>query len=299
MLNIKEKESENIVEVVGILKELDINEGTSKSTGKDYISATAKIRLDQDINGVMTENLIPVRMFAMRLKKDGSPNKAYDRIKGYKDTLTSLAVAENPSQASRVRVSGCKLEENAYIRNDGSLVEKNFVLNASFINNARDTDVDNASFEIKGAVVGSIMNEVDNKNEDTGRLIVNLIVIGFNGKANALKMIAEGPAKAHIEQNWQQGDTVNVNGIINMYSQVEITYEEQGFGPKLERKNTKFRQELVIIGGSGTGLDEAYSYDASDVKVALEDRAAALAALKEKPASTAASKPKANPGFNF
>jgi hypothetical protein len=46
MLNIKEKESENVVEIVGILSELDITDGTSKGTGKDYISATAKIRLD-------------------------------------------------------------------------------------------------------------------------------------------------------------------------------------------------------------------------------------------------------------
>ena len=299
MLNIKEKESENVVEIVGILSELDITDGTSKGTGKDYISATAKIRLDQDINGVMTENLIPVRMFAMKLKKDGTPNKAYERIKGYRDTLTSLAVAENPSQASRVRVTGCKLEENTYMRNDGTLSEKNFSINASFINNARDTDTDKATFEIKGAVVGKMMNEVNSNNEDTGNLIVEAIIIGYNGKANVIKMIASGPAKAHIEENWSEGDTVNVNGVINMYSQVQVTYEEQGFGPKLERRNVKFRQDLVILGGSGTGLDESYSYDSSDVKVALSDRKAALEALKNKPATTAPTKGKANPGFDF
>jgi hypothetical protein len=46
MLNIKETESKNIVEVTGILNELEVTTGTSKKTNKDYVSATAKIRLD-------------------------------------------------------------------------------------------------------------------------------------------------------------------------------------------------------------------------------------------------------------
>ena len=38
MLNIKETESKNEVEVVGILKELEVKTGTSKKNGKDYVS---------------------------------------------------------------------------------------------------------------------------------------------------------------------------------------------------------------------------------------------------------------------
>ena len=299
MLNIKEKESKNIVEIVGILKELDINEGTSKKSGKDYISATAKVVLDQDINGVATECVVPVRFFAMKEKADGSENKVYSRIQSYRENFTSISAAEDASKADRVKISGARISENPYVNQSNTLVEKNFVINGSFINKARETDVDGATFEVSG-VVGKIMPEVDSEDNETGRLIVHLIIVEYNGNVSVLKMVAEGPAKAHIEQNWNQGDTVNANGIINMCASVKTITEEQGFGPPLVKKQTTYRQELVIIGGSGTGLDEAYSYDGDDIRVALSNRTAKLNELKENVKSSN-STPKAAPkkGFEF
>lgn len=298
MLNIMEKESKNIVEVTGILNELEVVTGTSKKTGKDYVSATAKVRLDQDINGVVTENLIPVRFFAMKLKNDGTPNQAYQRILDYGQNLISATAAEDASKASKVKITGARLAENPFVRQDGTLVERNFIINGSFMNKQRDGDVEGATFELSG-VVGKLLNETDKDGNDTGRLLVDFIVVGYKGTINVIRMVAEGPAKAHIEQNWSQGDTVNVNGIINMYSSTRIVYEEQGFGKPLERRIPEYRQELIIIGGSQCGLEEAYSYDASDIKVGIEKRTAELATLQpssKKDSSTAA---KEKPKFQF
>lgn len=297
MLNIKETESKNIVEVTGILNELEVTTGTSKKTNKDYVSATAKIRLDQDINGVVTENIIPVGFYANKLKNDGTENKMYQRILEYGQTLISATAAEDPSMASKVKISGASLTENAYCRQDGSLVEKNFAIRGSFINKQRDTDEEGATFEVSG-VVGKMFNEVDKEGQETGRLLVDFIIIGYKGVAHVIRMVAEGASKAHIENNWNQGDTVNVNGKINMYSSIRIVKEEQGFGEPIERKIPEFRQELVIIGGSKYGLDEAYSYDASDVKVAVDERAAYLKTLEQnKKESTASTNKKPNFGF--
>lgn len=300
MLNIKETESKNEVEVIGILSELEVKTGTSKNSGKDYVNLTAKVRVDQEINGKMTENLIPIKMMAMKLKKDGNPNPAYKRIVDYGEQFVSAAAAEDISKASRVRISGCKIKENPYVRADGSLLEKNFTIDGSFINKARDTDVDKATFEVSGVVV-QLINEVDKDGNDSGRLIVNLVVIGYNGVANVIKMIAEGAAKSHIEQNWSVGDTVKASGCINMCANVTIYYEEQGFGAPLEKKKTEFRQELVILGGSSGGLDEAYSYDADDVKVALNDRTARIEEMKKNSANkgTSSAPAKGKPNFGF
>lgn len=299
MLNIKEKESKNFVEIVGILKELDINEGTSKNSGKNYVSATAKVLLDQEVNGVATECVVPVRFFAMEKKTDGTDNKAYARILGYKEQFTSISAAEDASKADRVKISAAKISENPYMSQNGTLVEKNFTINGSFLNKARDTDVEGATFEVSG-VVGKIMPEVDSEGNETDRLIINLIVVEYKGKVSVLKMVAEGPAKAHIEQNWNQGDTVNANGIINMCASVKTTVEEQGFGPALVRTQTTYRQELVIIGGSGNGLEEAYSYDGDDVRVALSERTARLEEIKSA-AKTQSSAPakSSSKGFEF
>lgn len=300
MLNIKETESKNEVEVVGILKELEVKTGTSKNTGKDYVNLTAKVIVDQEINGKMTENLIPVKMMAMKLKKNGEANPAYQRIVDYGERFTSAAAAEDITKASRVRVTGCKLKENPYLRTDGSLLEKNFTIDGSFISKAGDSDEDQAIFEVSG-VVGQLINETDKDGNDSGRLIVNLVVIGYNGVANVIKMVAEGAAKSHIEQNWSTGDTVKASGRINMCANVKVYYEEQGFGAPLEKKKTEFRQELVILGGSSGGLDEAYSYDADDVKMALNDRTARIEEIRSNPkkTSTSTSPAKGRPDFNF
>ena len=298
MLNIKETESKNIVEVTGILNELEVTTGTSKKTNKDYVSATAKIRLDQDINGVVTENIIPVGFYANKLKNDGTENKMYKRILEYGQTLISATAAEDPSMASKVKISGASLTENAYYRQDGTLVEKNFAIKGSFINKQRDTDEEGATFEVSG-VVGKMLNEVDKDGQETGRLLVDFIIIGYKGVAHVIRMVAEGASKAHIENNWNQGDTVNVNGKINMYSSIRIVKEEQGFGEPIERKIPEFRQELVIIGGSKYGLDEAYSYDASDVKVAVDERAAYLKSLEQNKKETTTTSTAKKPNFGF
>lgn len=68
MLDIKKIQSKNECTIVGILNELDIVEGKT-SDGRDYIRGTATIRVDQEVKGKQVENLIPVSMFAMRLKR--------------------------------------------------------------------------------------------------------------------------------------------------------------------------------------------------------------------------------------
>jgi hypothetical protein len=45
MLNINEVESTNVVEIAGILKELDVEE-KSTTDGRDYVSAKAIIKVD-------------------------------------------------------------------------------------------------------------------------------------------------------------------------------------------------------------------------------------------------------------
>ena len=60
MLNINEVESTNVVEIAGILKELDVEEKTTND-GRDYVSAKAVIKVDQEINGQAVACEIPVR----------------------------------------------------------------------------------------------------------------------------------------------------------------------------------------------------------------------------------------------
>ncbi len=299
MLDINKVESKNEVNICGLLTELDVNTGTT-SDGRDYVRGRAKIKVDQDINGGMTTSEIPVSMFAMKLKKDGGANKAYNQILSYKENLISASAVEDISQASRVVVSSgfTRISENMYVNRSGNVVST-FQIDGNYINPARNDDKDCAKFELSG-VVGKKYEELDNEDNPTGRLNVVLIVITYGGKANRINLIAEGNAKAHIENNWEEGDTVQLTGRINFSFKTETIVEEQGFGEPIERTKTVSTRELIITGGSPEGLDSALSYDASDIKIALDDRQRRMDELKNKSKNTqksSASKPTA--AFDF
>jgi len=262
--------SDNEIYISGMLNELEIIEGVS-SAGKEYVRGTASIRVDQEINGVVTENIIPVRLFSMRKKTDGSLNKIYDRIIDYKENLISVAAADDESKASRVTISLGKIEENAWYDARTNIVRSGFQISTNFINEARKGDPEKATFELSG-VVGKMRPETNKDGEETGRIIVDFIVITWGGKANKIELIAQGSAADFITTNWQAQDTVKVTGRINMSYKVETWMEEQGFGEPIERTRTVSKKELIITGGSPCGLEEALSYDADSIKQALARR---------------------------
>lgn len=116
MLNIKETQSTNIVNITGILKELQLEEKTT-TDGKDIVVGKATIKVDQEISGKLRECEIPVEMYANKLTKDGNPSKLYPIVVGYKEKLTSLAACpeDQPQLASKVVISGADLSENVWI----------------------------------------------------------------------------------------------------------------------------------------------------------------------------------------
>lgn len=271
------KQSENEVTVCGLLNELEVVEGVT-SDGREYVHSTIKVRVDQDISGVATENEIVSRSFAMRKKKDGSNNKLYDIILQSREKFISVAAAEDESQASRVSITGT-LEENTYFSPDG--VERNgFQISSKFLNKAKPTDKEKAIFRVSGVIAS--MRPEEKNDEVTGRMIVQLVIIGFQGKANVVTMVAADSAAEFIEKNWAVGDTVTATGKINLNHKTITITEEQGFGEPIERERTISNRELIITGGSPSGLDEALSYDADDIKVALAKRKADLEEMKAK-----------------
>lgn len=281
MLNIEKVQSVNEVVVTGVLKELDVEERET-SDGRKYITSIARIGVDQEINGVMTENVIPVRSFTMRKKADGTDNKAYDNILNMKENFVSEAAATDGIEPTRVAFRGktCNLTESIYVNRQGTLVDNVFEIDCNFPNVARSTDADEATFTVSG-VVGEIKPEYKDDAE-TGRIKVKLIIIGYRGKANVLEFVAEsGNAASFIETNWHQGDTVSLTGSINMTYKVIEKKIEQAFGaPKVEHSIVS-KNELIITGGSFP-LDEDNSYDGGQVKIALGERQARIKETEER-----------------
>ncbi len=282
MLNINETESKNVVSICGTLSELEVEQKRT-GDGREYVAARGSIKVDQEIDGVMYENTIPFRQFSMKLKKDGTTNKIYDSIVKEKETLTSLAACpeDQPNLASRVRING-RLEENIWIDQSTKTPRTSFQISTSFLNSLRGEQDDEATFELSGIVI-NMSRETDMNGDETGRLKLKFAVVRYGGRVDVIDLIAQSPnAVNFIESNWNEGDTVNVNGVVNVSQHTKVWYEEQGFGPAIKRTKSESRKELIILGGSPSGLEEAYCYDPDAVKAGLAGRQARTEELKQR-----------------
>lgn len=283
MVNIKTTESTNNVIIMGILKELDVEE-KSTADGRDYVSCKATVKVDQDINGKVAANEIPIRMFSMKLKKGTNEvSKLYTGIVGLKQKFTSLAACpeDQPELASKVAITNGRIEENMWADPNSGEIRTGFQISTNFMNPPRDYE-EQAVFELSGVILGR-QEETDQNGDPTGRLKVKFAVVKYNGNVDVINLIAESEgAVNHIQSNWVDGDTVNVNGKISINQSTKVWYEEQGFGEPIKRSKTETRRELIILGGSPSGLEEDRSYDSDDIKAALAERQARAEQTKEK-----------------
>lgn len=281
MLNIKETQSTNIVNITGILKELQLEEKTT-TDGKDIVVGKATIKVDQEISGKLRECEIPVELYANKLTKDGNLSKLYPIVVGYKEKLTSLAACpeDQPQLASKIVISGADLSENVWIDTQSNQPRSSYKIRSNFLNlynGSMEEFKPEARFEVSGVILKT-MPETKN-DEETGRLKVQVGIVNYGGRLDIIDMIAESPnAVNHINANFNIGDTVKLAGRINISHKVITTEEQQGFGEPIIRKRTVSVREFVITSGSESGLSEEYSYDADDIKAALADRQARITA---------------------
>ena len=222
----------------------------------------------------MVECEIPIDIFATKYTKDGAESKLYPIILGYKDKFTSLAACDedHPEQASKVSVSGAQVRENPWIDASSGTVRTGYNISSNFINPVKDNFEPLATFELSGVVLDMIP-ETSADGEETGRLKVKLGVVGWQGRVDIVELIAESSGAVNfIQSNYNKGDTVNLNGRINMSKTTREWKEEQGFGEPIVRRKTEVRREFIILGGSPSGLEDDYSYDSNDIKVGLAAR---------------------------
>lgn len=85
------KESENTIDIIGVLKERNVEEAKSKE-GKQYVKGTAIISTITEVEGKAVESEHKIDKMVFRLKKDGTPNKLYDAVLDW-NKLVSLASA--------------------------------------------------------------------------------------------------------------------------------------------------------------------------------------------------------------
>lgn len=284
--------SENQVKIEGILSEVGLETATFNRKGQttECIRGTIKIRVEQDINGTMTTMEVPVSAFASRYTNAGAENPAYNSLKDVMENYKSIAACGNIDDADRVRITSGSLQENVFYAKNGDLVNTPRI-SASFINKIAKNECKPEATFTATIVVGNKSDELDRDGTPTNRLNVNGVIIQYGERADLIKFIVAKPdAKNHIEQYWNDGDTVRVQGKVNFSSKTEYIEEEVGFGEPIKTAKTTSVHELLIESGSAGCLEGDAAYDIKDIQSALAARKVRIEETK-KPVVNAPSKP--------
>lgn len=297
------KKAENKVKIEGILSEVDIRTGESKTDGKPYIMGEIKVKVNQEINGVVCEMEVPVNLFATKYTKEQKINPAYDSIEKIMTDYKSIAAVGDEDSADRIRIVSGEIGENAFYNQQDNLISYSRI-RTSFANRITKNECTSEATFTTVIVVGNIKDETDKEGNPTGRLIVQAIIPQYSkddDKPNVDLVpfiVASKQAIDHISTYWNKGDTVKIAGKINYSVTTNTVYEEVGFGEPIAKTTTHTVRELIITSGSPSALDGDVAYNTEEITKALTLRQGRLDELKNK-SKTPVAAPKASTNFGF
>ena len=293
MANTTLKALKNEVNVIGRVKEVNLEEGTTRD-GKENIKGNVIVLVEENVNGEVRSHDIRVRVYSNKFKRDGNINGLYTGYETVMNEYKSIADTGNKHEADLVHVQG-SLELNEFIGQDGSKHSNNQV-NAKFFNRITTDDVKKrkgpkATVTLE-AVVESIKDSLDSEGLPSGDKELSGFNVDFFGslRDNSRPIV---PFKAVVPESladafdglYDVGDTGKFTLKINNYAEeasAEEVEEVSGFGNTEELKDVKrnFVNNLEVIGGT-----EAYNngreYDEEQIKEAKEWRQKALDKLEE------------------
>ena len=287
------KALKNEVNVIGRVKEVNLEEGTTRE-GKENIKGNVIVLVEENVNGEVRSHDIRVRVYSNKFKRDGNINGLFSGYETVMNEYKSIADTGNKHEADLVHVQG-SLELNEFIGQDGSKHSNNQV-NAKFFNRITTDDVKKrkgpkATVTLE-AVVESIKDSLDSEGLPSGDKELSGFNVDFFGslRDNSRPIV---PFKAVVPESladafdglYDVGDTGKFTLKINNYAEeasAEEVEEVSGFGNTEELKDVKrnFVNNLEVIGGT-----EAYNngreYDEEQIKEAKEWRQKALDKLEE------------------
>ena len=195
------KALKNEVNVIGRVKEVNLEEGTTRD-GKENIKGNVIVLVEENVNGEVRSHDIRVRVYSNKFKRDGNINGLFSGYETVMNEYKSIADTGNKHEADLVHVQGT-LELNEFIGQDGSKHSNNQV-SAKFFNRITTDDVKKrkgpkAVATIAG-VVESIKDDLDSDGLPSGKKILKGFNVDFFGelRENSKPII---PFEAVVEEN--------------------------------------------------------------------------------------------------
>ena len=278
--------AENNVRIEGVLSEIDLDYGSFQKDGKtvECIRGLIKILVHQSINGIPSDNEIPVHMFASKFKNDGGMNPAFESIERIKNEYRSIAAVGGEADADRVRITNAQISMNEYYNQNQQLISFPRISSSFATRIKKDDCKPEATFTVE-MVVANQGYKVDAEGNEVEPKVYEIkgIIPRFGGKVDVVNFVCSNENVINAVSNyWAEYDTVKASGRLNFTSKTETFTEEVDFGEPIERQRTISISDLVITGGSQTPLEGEFAYDLPEVQAALTDRKNRLEAQKER-----------------
>lgn len=292
MANTTLKALKNTVDVIGRVKEINLELGTTRD-GKENIKGNVVVLVKENVNGEARSHDIRVRVYSNKFKRDGNINGLYTGYETVMNEYKSIADVGDKKEADLVHVQG-SLELNEYISQDGTKRSSNQV-SGKFFNRVTEDDVKKGrgpkAVATVEAVVEGIKDELDQDGLPSGNKKLSAFNVDFFGelRENSKPVI---PFEAIVPENladafddlYETGDTGKFSLKINNYAEEateEDVQEVSGFGSTegLSEVKRNFVNNLEVIGGT-EAYQEPRAYNDEQIAEAKQFRQKAIDALE-------------------
>ena len=292
MANTTLKALKNTVDVIGRVKEVNLELGTTRD-GKENIKGNVVVLVEENVNGEARSHDIRVRVYSNKFKRDGNINGLYTGYETVMNEYKSIADVGDKKEADLVHVQG-SLELNEYISQDGTKRSSNQV-SGKFFNRITTDDVKKRrgpkAVATVEAVVEGIKDELDQDGLPSGNKKLSAFNVDFFGelRENSKPVI---PFEAIVPENladafddlYDTGDTGKFSLKINNYAEEateEDVQEVSGFGSTegLSEVKRNFVNNLEVIGGT-EAYQEPRAYNDEQIEEAKQFRQKAIDALE-------------------
>ena len=292
MANTTLKALKNTVDVIGRVKEVNLELGTTRD-GKENIKGNVVVLVEESVNGETRSHDIRVRVYSNKFKRDGNINGLYTGYETVMNEYKSIADVGDKKEADLVHVHG-SLELNEYISQDGTKRSSNQV-SGKFFNRITTDDVKKRrgpkAVATVEAVVEGIKDELDQDGLPSGNKKLSAFNVDFFGelRENSKPVI---PFEAIVPENladafddlYDTGDTGKFSLKINNYAEEateEDVQEVSGFGSTegLSEVKRNFVNNMEVIGGT-EAYQEPRAYNDEQIEEAKQFRQKAIDALE-------------------
>lgn len=286
------RQAKNWVNIKGevVTKKVDIK----KEDESKINSPVRSVRVDLGID-VGNNNIIPVNLFANRIKANGGENGLYEGIftiaqqyqaRKEDDEGNIIEKGDMVMLSSDDNFQGAQLSVNEFHNKDGVLVQNQQIKGIS-ANRLRPQDEhlpNRAEFQVEGKIL-TMEKELDpTTGEETGSLIISIASPGYGGRLSILELRTDNPEHvAAMLDLYKVGDTVLFIGDIINSIETKVIKTPMALGGTHEEVVTNVREALVIT-QAGYPFEEGSElyYTDEQIEAMMAEREMQLQERKER-----------------